>query len=256
MKTRILLFNVVALVLSISFTTSAQVAIPSDGLVANYPFNGTANDVSGNGNNGLVFGATLTFDRFGNPDSAYHFGSNGDYVFIATSPGLNITGDLTIAAWVYLSNSGIDPNAVIFSNMLEVSPHNGYSFRLWDGNKLRFFSGDQSLFATTPLESEQWIHVAVVLSGTTATTYINGTFDSSGTVAVPTSSSVNPTIGASRERVYGWNGALDDILVYNRALSAAEISELAQVPEPSAISILASASSAVLWISLRRNRPA
>ena len=256
MKTRILLISVVALALSISFTISAQVAIPSDGLVANYPFNGNADDVSGNGNNGLVFGATLTSDRFGNPDSAYHFGGGGDYVLIATSPSLNITGDLTIAAWVYLSSSNVDANAVIFSNMLETSPHNGYSFRLWDGDKLRFFCGNQSLFATTPLEAELWTHVAVVLSGTTATTYINGTLDSSGTVAVPTSSSVNPTIGASQERAYGWNGGIDDVLVYNRALSPVEISELAQIPEPSASSLLALASSAVLWISLRRRRPA
>jgi hypothetical protein len=254
MKTRILLFSVVALALSILFTTSAQAAIPSDGLVANYPFNGNANDVSGNGNNGLVFGATLTSDRFGNPDSAYHFGGSGDYVFIATSPSLNITGDLTIAAWVYLSSSKVDPNAVIFSNMLETSPHNGYSFRLWDGNKLRFFSGDQSLFATTPLDAELWTHVAVVLSGTTATTYIDGTLDSSGTVAVPASSSVNPTIGASRERAYGWNGGIDDILVYNRALSPVEISELAQlVPEPT-ISTLVGAGVICTLLRMSRRR--
>jgi hypothetical protein len=252
MKTRILLFTGLALALGIAFTTSAQAAIPSDGLVANYPFNGNANDVSGNGNNGLVFGATLTSDRFGTPDSAYHFGGSGDYVFIAASPSLNITGDLTIAAWVYLSSSSVDPNAVIFSNLLEISPHNGYAFRLWDSNKLRFFSGDQSLLATTPLDAELWAHVAVVLSGATATTYINGTLDSSGTVAVPTSSSVNPTIGASQERFYGWNGGIDDILVYNRALSPVEISELAQVPEPSTYALLIAGAALVLVTRRRR----
>lgn len=251
MKTRILLFTGVALALSFAFTTSTQAAIPLDGLVASYAFNGNANDVSGNGNNGLVFGATLTSDRFGSPDSAYHFGGGGDYVFIAASPSLNITGDLTIAAWVYLSSSSVDPNAVIFSNMLEISPHNGYSFRLWDSNKLRFFSGDQSLFATTPLDVELWFHVAVVLSGTTATTYINGTLDFLGTVALPTSSSVNPTIGNSQERAYGWNGGIDDIFVYNRALSPVEISELAQVPEPSTYALLI-AGAALVFVTRRR----
>jgi hypothetical protein len=207
--------------------------------VADYPFNSNANDVSGNGNSGLVFGATLASDRFGNPDSAYHFGGSGDYVLIGASPSLNITGDLTIAAWVYLSNSNVDANAVIFSNMLELSPHNGYSFRLWDGDKLRFFCGDQNLLATTPLDAELWTHVAVVLSGTAATTYINGTLDSSATVAAPTSSSVNPTIGASQERAYGWNGGIDDILVYDRALSPVEISELSQpVPEPTVLTLV------------------
>ena len=45
----------------------------NDGLVANYPFNGNANDGSGNGNDGIVNGVTLTTDRFGNADSAYSF---------------------------------------------------------------------------------------------------------------------------------------------------------------------------------------
>ena len=52
-------------------------------LVAYYPFNGNANDESGNGNNGVVHGATLTFDRFGNPNRAYHF--NGIDNFIVAS---------------------------------------------------------------------------------------------------------------------------------------------------------------------------
>jgi hypothetical protein len=233
MRTGIRLFNVIALALGVLLTTSGQAAVPLDGLVAYYPFNANANDVSGNGNNGVVFGATLTSDRFGNPDSAYYFGGNGDYIYMAPSASLNITGDLTIAAWVDLSSSSVDANAVIFSDMLEISPHSGCSFRLWDGNKLRFFCGNQSLFATTPVGVDVWTHLAVVLSGTTATTYINGALDSSGTVAVPTSSSVNPTIGASAQQAYGWNGGIDDITVYNRALSPAEISELAHVvPEP------------------------
>jgi hypothetical protein len=224
---------VVALALGVLLATSSQAAVPLDGLVAYYPFNGNANDISGNGNNGVVFGATLTSDRFGIADSAYYFGGNGHYILVAPSASLNITGDLTIAAWVDLSSSSVNANAVIFSDMLEHSPHDGYSFRLWDGNKLRLFCGGQSLLATTPLEVDVWTHVAVVLSGTTATTYINGELDSSGGVAAPTSSSVNPTIGASAQQAYGWNGEIDDITVYNRALSTTEISELAHVvPEP------------------------
>lgn len=235
MKIRMLLLSAVALAWGILFMANAQASFPFplDGLVAYYPFNGNANDVSGSGNNGTVSGATLTFDRFGNPDSAYHFDGYGDYIYMAPSPSLNITGDLTIAAWVDLSSSSVDRNAVIFSDLLEVSPHDGYSFRLWDGNKLSFFAGDPRLTATTPLEVDVWTHVAVVLSGTTATSYINGAFDSSATVSVPTSSSVNPTIGASAQQAYGWNGDIDDITVYNRALSPAEISQLAHlVPEP------------------------
>ncbi len=57
----------------------AQVNLDS-GLVAYYPFNGNAKDESGNGNNGSVFGATLTMDRFGNDRSAYEFNGTDNYI--------------------------------------------------------------------------------------------------------------------------------------------------------------------------------
>jgi hypothetical protein len=50
--------------------------VPTNGLVGYWPFNGNANDISGNGNNGTVNGATLTTDRFGNTNSAYSFDGN------------------------------------------------------------------------------------------------------------------------------------------------------------------------------------
>jgi len=240
MKTPSHLPLALALVFASAAPFYAQADVPTDGLVAYYPFSGNADDYSGYGNHGMAGGATLTSDRFGNSAGAYHFNGSGDYIMIAPSPSLNITGNLTIAAWVYLSAASVDINAVIFSNMLEVSPHNGYSFRLWEGNRLRFFCGDMSLFATHSLPTDVWTHVAVVLDGTTATTYISGLLDSAGTVAPATSSSVSPTIGASAGRAYGWNGGIDDVIVYNRPLSSTEISGLAQmIPEPSTFGILA-----------------
>ena len=68
------------------------VAVPAitNGLVAAYEFNGNANDVSGNGNNGVVNGATLTADRFGNLDSAYSFDGVDDRIVLSN----HITGHL------------------------------------------------------------------------------------------------------------------------------------------------------------------
>ena len=60
---------------------SVALADLNDGLVAYYPFKGNANDESGNGNYGTVYGATLTTDSLGNADSAYNF--DGDYDYIA-----------------------------------------------------------------------------------------------------------------------------------------------------------------------------
>ncbi|MFA4837107.1 MAG: carboxypeptidase regulatory-like domain-containing protein, partial [Dehalococcoidia bacterium] len=71
----------------------------STGLVAYFPFNGNANDESGNGHNGTVNGATLAADRFGNNDSAYSFDGQDDYI-VASASNLP-TGERTVSLWFY-----------------------------------------------------------------------------------------------------------------------------------------------------------
>jgi hypothetical protein len=69
----------------------------NDGLVAYYPFNGNANDESGNGNHGTVHGATLTADRFGNANSAYKFNGTDDRIVVVSNALLNPVDQLSIA---------------------------------------------------------------------------------------------------------------------------------------------------------------
>jgi hypothetical protein len=82
--------------------TQDEGTIPADilqGLVAYYPFNGNANDESGNGNNGMASGAILSSDRFGNPDKAYSFDGKS-FIKIANSPSLSSpTQSVTLSAW-------------------------------------------------------------------------------------------------------------------------------------------------------------
>jgi hypothetical protein len=83
------------------FTISAQVPsyVPTNGLVGYWPFNGNANDLSVNANNGTVNGATLTTDRNGNANSAYSFnGSSG--ISIPHSTSLNIASSSTFSFWL------------------------------------------------------------------------------------------------------------------------------------------------------------
>lgn len=54
----------------------------SEGLILYYPFDGNANDESGNGENGTIYGPSLTYDRFGNENSAYEFNGTSDYIAI------------------------------------------------------------------------------------------------------------------------------------------------------------------------------
>ncbi len=71
-----------------------------NGLVAYYPFNGNADDESGNGNHGTVNGATLTEDRFLNPNSAYSFSGVNDFINCGNDDTFNLRNALTIAAWM------------------------------------------------------------------------------------------------------------------------------------------------------------
>ena len=81
-----------------SINISAQVNL-SNGLAAYYPFNGNANDASGNSNNGVVTAAVLTTDRFGNPGSAYYFDGSSAFIQVANSFSLNPTSQITLTAW-------------------------------------------------------------------------------------------------------------------------------------------------------------
>lgn len=226
---------VFSLVVVISLAPRANADILS-GLVAYFPFDGNADDSSGNGNHGQVFGAALIPDRFGHANSAYGFDGVDDYLQTLDSASLNITGDLTISAWIRTDSAENTP--IIFSNMLEVSPHDGYSLRLTSEGTVFFMSGDLPLIGQSSVITGEWQHVAVVQTGTTASLYIDGALDISGIVGVPTTSAVDQTIGASYSPHYFWDGALDDVRVYNRALSLTEIQQLHAVPEPSSAALV------------------
>ena len=82
-------------------TSYAQIPpyLPTNGLVGWWPFNGNANDESGNGNHGTVNGATLAVDRNGNANSAYSFDGNSG-ITIPHSTSLNIGSSCTFSFWL------------------------------------------------------------------------------------------------------------------------------------------------------------
>jgi hypothetical protein len=112
MKTKFLL---IALVVCLFSNAQAQVPsyVPSNGLVGWWPFNGNANDESGNGNNGTVNGPTLTADRLGNANKAYSFDGVNDYINIPYSNSLNINGSISISYWFKNTNISSTNNGVL-----------------------------------------------------------------------------------------------------------------------------------------------
>ncbi len=212
----------------------------SDGLVAYYPFNGNANDESGNGNNGIVHGATLVADRFGNLNNAYDFHNNPSYrvpaqsyITIPNSQSLNPTLSISISVWIKTSDSrGWHIMGKAYGNS-ELDSF--LLFYLSGGSPLRFeiltTSGANRCDTPIPILNE-WHNIVSVWDGHLMQLYIDGiivsTTVSNGTILYDN----NPLlIGADDDDGddipdSGWNGVIDDIRIYNRALSASEIQEI------------------------------
>ena len=94
--------KITLLIILISHAVYAQVPsyVPTNGLVGWWPFNGNANDESGNNNNGTVNGATLTTDRIGIANSAYSFDGKSNNIIIQNSKSLN-PNSISLNVWIF-----------------------------------------------------------------------------------------------------------------------------------------------------------
>jgi hypothetical protein len=201
-----------------------------DGLVAYYPFNGNANDESGRGNNGIVYGTTLTVDRFGNPNSAYQFDGTSNWIKVMNSDTINIHGctGLSIAAWVKADSLNNSTYPGIVSKW---GPGGGeddqYGIGIENG-RLRFFLSDEPTLIYGVISTNNWYFVVGNYDYTTGiiSLYINGI------KSVQKSMSfciwdTNQYVEIGRHAgSYYFDGAIDDIRIYNRTLSDSEVQQL------------------------------
>ena len=210
-----------------------------EGLVAYFPFKGSANDRSGSANHGTVDGATLSQDQFGNTESAYDFDGSGDSIIIPDAATLDITNEITISAWIRPDiTSG---KYIVLKRNLTSAGGGVYSLDILPGTVRAVFQtgtlsspGNRSVVGTTPIASDlSWQHIAVAYDGSTVTVYYNGAPDGSGTYSagplIPVSSGdleIGYYSGAS-PNIY-FDGGIDDVRIYNRVLSPGEIQDLYQ----------------------------
>lgn len=225
MKRFILLICSIALGDSILF---AQ--IPTNGLIARYPFSNNANDVSGNNNNGTVFGATPATDRFGNTNSCYYFDGVDDYISVSASASLNsITqnGDATFSAWFKTKDNWSYPYAHLFSKN---DGGTGLHYRFLIGETSSWLQIETKYINPTPnLNGDtSWIFFTGVKEDTIAKFYINGQLIYSGNWLTdfnwPLVTACPLEIGRDAHGIDEYtNGYIDDATIYNRALTMNEI---------------------------------
>ncbi|KJU86726.1 FG-GAP repeat-containing protein [Candidatus Magnetobacterium bavaricum] len=222
-------------------TIAASFSTNTNGqLIAWYPFNGNANDDSGNGNNGVVHGATLTTDRAGSTNSAYSFNGADSYIGVPDKDGLTLGANpFTIATWVYFNQ--VNPQSPFVAHDEGGGGTNKWIF--WydeqgsgnasSGPALRFHVNGTALtptdagYASWQPNKSQWYHVAVTRSGDSYNFYVDGVMigASKNSTVIP-NPAAELTIGRA-EALY-LNGSLDDVRLYKRALSATEIQALSR----------------------------
>jgi hypothetical protein len=139
--------------------------VPTNGLVGWWPFNGNANDESGNGNHGTVNGATLAADRFGNAGKAYSFDGVDDFVQISNNPLLEPSNSISISAWVFIDSNQTTNFPPIISKESGI-PWGYTSYALICGNAGLQQLGDIGLQITTNNGGYQW-------TGVTGTSFLN-----------------------------------------------------------------------------------
>ena len=211
--------------------SSVFAQIPTSGLVGYWPFNGNANDGSGNGNNGTVTGATLTTDRFGIANSAYSFSGSNQYISFAQTFIFNQSGDASISIWLNKGTLQNIQGTFLFSTSSTVDS-NRFNFYFHNQNSKIVIDYRQpitlhQLNISNDFVNNLWQHIVYTRAGNIYNLYINGQLINSTTDASPNlPTSIGWIIGADPTSVRDFTSKIDDIRVYNRTLNETEVSEL------------------------------
>ena len=210
--------------------------VPKNGLVGWWPFNGNANDESGNGNNGVVNGATLTTDRNGTLNSAFSFDGVSNYISVPNSNSLNITGNqITLSFWLYNLRNDINHKGISKGGW---DVGSGYEFLFSEDNALQLSGNKGGLQRTESLNGSKflnnWVHLVAVFNNGVGNFYINN-LKISASLNGNKFTNFNPTdlpliFGKRSDQNKLFKGfvlgKMDDIAIYNRALSDQEITML------------------------------
>ncbi|MHC4539321.1 MAG: LamG domain-containing protein [Planctomycetota bacterium] len=199
----------------------------TEALVAQYPLDNDANDASGNNHGTLSGDPQWVAGMIG---GALQFDGVDDYVDCGNDPNLDITGPMTIAAWVYPTGSGSSnyPRIVDKSNGTGgADPGYKIYLRAAQDYLVTVSAGGTYLNSSTSAVLDTWNYVAFTITGAKWKLCLNGTWEEWDESTLP-SSSTNPlVIGNSPAGARHFNGIIDEVVIYNRALSEPEVRYLA-----------------------------
>jgi hypothetical protein len=229
---------------------------PEPALRAYYPFNGNANDASGNNNNPVFNNATLTADRFGRPNSAYHFNGIDNFMRIPNSRTLNLKNMITLSVWVrptgfyhdYCHASSIltkgggnylpGDYALRFDDAL-ITSGMGCSEIVADTLHQNFRGTGTVLVPYSPyIEKNKWYSVIYTNDGTSARLYVNCELKYTVPFRETFTNNDDLFLGKTNDPFFNFwmNADLDDVRIYDRALTENEIASLC-IKDPDTVAV-------------------
>lgn len=210
---------------NVLFTRVSGGIVPTYGLVAYYPFTGNANDAGGNGYNGQVTGASLTTDRFGNTSGAYYFNGGSDYIVF---PDVPQNSSITLNAWFKSEYDLTGRKIVTFAGAGGICiGQNEYANHLMTYLETGYNDWNES-YSTTTCNDNSWHMGTISYNGTEVHAFLDGQQYYHGSDTGEINYDANGLfVGKHWSGAYGYfKGAIDDIRLYNRALSQSEVQAL------------------------------
>lgn len=217
----------------------------TEGLAAYYPFNGNALDESGNFLHGIVHGASMSTDRFGNPNSAYSFDGVDDFIALADEfdfaeksvsfhfkansiPSFDFENN-SLTSWSSLTacaNSQLQygGSQICLSNVAGVD-------KIWMRRVGMTPTPDPSI-VSAPIDKSKWYHVCALYTQDSIKLYIDGQLVGAyqyEILIIPNAGATHMVLGAGRlENMRFLDGSMDDLYIHNRILEEGEIIQLSQ----------------------------
>lgn len=195
--------------------------IISPSLILHIPMEGNADDISGNGHNGIVLGASIVDGKYG---QAYSFDGVDDYIRI---PLVLTNNEFSVSAWIYHNEYTQDGDAIIGNSSWNTWFTKGFVIRFWKSNtSLSFVFGNSTTGSnkarTIPMR--MWSHVAATYDGETYKIYVDGNLTTSEnfTYSVPTNT-IRIGSDFTNSGDVNFNGIIDDVQIYSKALEIEDI---------------------------------
>ncbi len=214
-------------------------------LRAHYLFNMNLNDERGlYGASGSVNGAASVADRFGSADSAYSYDGTDDSITLGFDSDTELAGDFTISLWFSAASLGV--NQPLLTKDTDGAQNHPCTLevgmQLATDNSVGVFMGEGTdtwnwplTWSDTALNLDTWYHAVMVLEGSELQLYLNGVQDGPNQTISTRVHSTGPIVLGGSPDVDGgtnFNGRIDDLRIYNRALSDGEISSLYNGEKP------------------------